>query len=102
MCELYMAYANIDDLISFSEKMFGHIFKTLGKNNKISYQGNELDFSFPWKQIFYVESIKEATGLDVLKENNPETYIKYLVSKKIDLPETTTLPALVDTIFKEL
>jgi lysyl-tRNA synthetase class 2 len=101
MCEFYMAYANIDDLISFSEKMFEYILKAIGKDNKVSYQGNELDFSAPWKQVSYVEAIKEATGLDVLKENNPEVYVNYLMSKKIDLPETKTLPALVDTIFKE-
>jgi len=101
MCEFYMAYANIDDLISFSEKMFEYILKALGKDTKISYQGNEIDFSAPWKQISYVDAIKKATGLDVLKENNPEIYADYLVGKKIDLPEAKTLPALVDTIFKE-
>lgn len=101
MCEFYMAYANIDDLISFSQKMFEHILKALGKDNKISYQGNELDFSSPWKQISFVEAINEATGLDILKEDNPEVYKKYLISKKIDLPEAITLPSLVDMIFKE-
>jgi len=101
MCEFYMAYANIDDLISFSEKMFEYILKALGKSNKISYQGNEIDFSSPWKQISYVDSIKEATGLDVSEENDPQVYENYLTSQKIDLPEARTLPALVDTMFKE-
>jgi len=101
MCEFYMAYANIDDIISFSEKMFAHILKSIGKGTKINYQGTELDFSAPWKQISYVESIKEATGLDVLQESNPEAYVNYLKKENINLPEAATLPALVDTVFKE-
>lgn len=102
MCEFYMAYANIDDLITFSENLFGYIFKAIGRGNKITYQGQELNFEGPWKQISYVEVIEEATGINVVKEKNPEVYQKYLEKNGIPLPDALTLPSLVDTLFKEV
>lgn len=101
MCEFYMAYANIDDLISFTEKMYVAIFSAVGKTSKISYQGIELDFTAPWKQIYYVDEIKKETGIDVVQETNPKVYIDYLKKNNFDIPVTKTIPALVDTLFKE-
>ncbi|MDO8512238.1 MAG: lysine--tRNA ligase [bacterium] len=101
MCEFYMAYANIDDLISLSEKMFSAIFSGVGKGDKITYQGVELDFKAPWKQISYVDTIKKETGIDVLEDVDPQIYINYMNDNNFDLPESKSLPALVDTLFKE-
>jgi len=101
MCEFYLAYANIDDLISLSEKMFSAIFSAIGKGDKIIYQGVELDFTAPWKQISYVDTIKNETGIDVLEDTDPEIYLDYLKKNNLDLPESKTLPSLVDTLFKE-
>ncbi len=102
MCEFYMAYAKIDDLINFSEELFEHIFSAIGKESKITYQGQELNFARPWKQVSFVGIIEEATGINVLEEKDPQIYISFLQDKKIALPEAPTIPALVDTLFKEI
>lgn len=101
MCEFYMAYANIDDLIMLSEKMFSAIFSAIGKSDKIIYQGNELNFSAPWKQVRFIDALREVTGIDVGAEDDLAVYENYFLQNKIDYPEAKNLASYVDILFKE-
>lgn len=100
-CEFYMAYATIDDLITFSEKLFVKIIRDTGKDLIIEYQGQKLNFTPPWPQINYVDAIKEKTGLDVSDKTALDKFAAFLKSKDIDIPEGAGVVTLVDTIFKE-
>lgn len=101
MCEFYMAYANVENAIELSEKMFSAIFSAVGKGDTITYQGVELNFSAPWKQIRFIDAILEATGINVGNENNLAVYENYFSKNKIDYPEAKNIASYVDLLFKE-
>ena len=64
MMELYEAYADYNDMMDITEQIYAAALKALGKGNKITYQGTEIDLSFPWQRLTMLEAIKRYTGVD--------------------------------------
>lgn len=58
MLEFYCAYATYDELMQLTEDMFCFLCSELLGSFKISYQGNEIDFTPPWKRL----TLKEAAA----------------------------------------
>ncbi len=63
MVEWYEAYADYLDEATRTEELIGAVAAAVG------YSG-ELDFSAPWRRVGFVESIREATGIDVLAHHD--------------------------------
>lgn len=64
MMELYEAYADYNDMMDITEEIYAAALKAVGKGNKITYQGTEIDLSFPWQRLTMLEAIKRYTGVD--------------------------------------
>lgn len=64
MMELYEAYADYGDMMDITEEIYAAALKAVGKGNKITYQGTEIDLSFPWQRLTMLEAIKRYTGVD--------------------------------------
>lgn len=64
MMELYEAYADYNDMMDITEQIYAAALKAVGKGNKITYQGTEIDLSFPWQRLTMLEAIKRYTGID--------------------------------------
>lgn len=63
MLEFYQAYATFEDLMNLTEELFLFVLERLGSARKITYQGNEIDFTRPWKRISMRDSIHEVGGV---------------------------------------
>lgn len=102
MCELYMAYATVEDLIPLTEELVTHLLAVTRGGATFSYQGKEISFARPWKQLSFVEAMRSATGIDPSKETDLTVY--EAVFKKHDwaFPEIRTLPALIDELYKQV
>jgi len=57
MLEFYCAYADYHDLINLTEEMIRGLFETVLGTQKVSYQGQEIDFSKPFQRFTLLESI---------------------------------------------
>jgi lysyl-tRNA synthetase class 2 len=63
MVEWYEAYADYLDEATRTEELVGSVAAAVG------YAG-ELDFSAPWRRVGFVESIRDATGVDVMAHHD--------------------------------
>jgi len=64
MLEFYMAYADYELMMNFTERLFGTITRqTLGRLD-FPHRDNKIDMTPPWKRIKFTESIMEKNGLD--------------------------------------
>lgn len=102
MCELYLAYATIEDLLPLTEELFASLLLSASGSLRIRYQGRELNFTPPWKRVSFVPALRDATGLDVMQEDDPGVYVAYLERQGITPPDARTLPALIETLYKEV
>jgi lysyl-tRNA synthetase, class II len=64
MLEFYQAYATYDDLIDLTEDMLSSVCQAVKGTMKISYQGEDVDLSPPWKRLTMEEALIEIGGLD--------------------------------------
>ena len=64
MMELYQSYADYNDMMNLTERIFGAALAAVGKDSKITYQGTEIDLTAPWERLTMVEAVKKYTGLD--------------------------------------
>ncbi|MDO4987986.1 MAG: lysine--tRNA ligase [Synergistes sp.] len=61
--EVYWPYANYVDMMNLTEEIIVACADELG-SRKVDYQGNEIDFSKPFRRATMTELVKEQTGID--------------------------------------
>ncbi|OQR87036.1 lysyl-tRNA synthetase [Achlya hypogyna] len=80
-CEFYQAYADYNDLMDMTEKMFSGMVQEItgGQTITIEKDGEQItiDFSPPYKRISMVAAIEEATGTKI-PINEPEKCVQVL------------------------
>ncbi|MEM9766573.1 MAG: lysine--tRNA ligase [Cyanobacteria bacterium P01_D01_bin.71] len=62
--EVYEAYADYHDFMAMTETLIGQVAESVLGTTKISYQGQEIDLTPPWRCATMHELVKEKTGLD--------------------------------------
>jgi lysyl-tRNA synthetase, class II len=63
LMESYEAYANLEDVEKLVEDLFLTIAETLYGGPKITYQGQEIDFTPPWPRLPMLEGIEKYAGV---------------------------------------
>jgi len=63
--EFYEAYKDYNDFMTMTEDLLSSLVKELHGTYKIIYQGRELDFTPPFKRVYWVEEVKRLSGIDV-------------------------------------
>lgn len=64
MMEFYQSYATYKDLIKFTEQMISEVANKVVGSTKVEYQGQEIDFSPPFKVYKMKDAIVEIGGVD--------------------------------------
>lgn len=70
--EFYCAYMDYLEGIRFTERLIKVVVQETFDTLKFNTKGHSIDLSGEWKQIKYVETIKEMTGIDVLSSTDQE------------------------------
>ncbi len=65
MLEVYQAYADYGDMMELTEGLIKAVAKRIGLGDKVSYQGEELDFGAPFIKMTFLESLKTVGGFDL-------------------------------------
>ena len=64
MIEMYQAYTDFHGMMDLTENIFGYIADTVIGSRKITYQGEEIDLSSPWKRITMIDAVREYVCID--------------------------------------
>jgi len=75
-CEFYAAYCNFDDGMMMVQDLFRTIAKEVYDQTKFIKGEYEFDFSDEWKQLDYVDTVRDMTGVDVLTATEDEMKMK--------------------------
>ena len=65
--ELYQAYTDYKGMMELAEGVIDHCCKAVnGGRTKITYQGNEIDLTAPFKRVTMNDAVREKTGVDFM------------------------------------
>jgi lysyl-tRNA synthetase class 2 len=95
--ELYEAYADYEVMMRRMEDMVECALKACGLDHSIVYQGTEVDLKPPFGRIGYVESLKEASGEDLISW--PAGDLRRLADDVQVAPGTEDRWTLIDKLF---
>jgi lysyl-tRNA synthetase class 2 len=62
--ELYEAYTDYNGMMSLTEEMVSTVAQKVLGTLKISYMGEEIDLTPPWRRLTMVDAVKEFCGVD--------------------------------------
>ncbi|MBD2440058.1 lysine--tRNA ligase [Nostoc sp. FACHB-110] len=62
--ELYQAYADYNDMMALTEGIITTVAQEVLGTLQITYQGETVDLTPPWRRVTMHDVVKEATGLD--------------------------------------
>lgn len=99
--EFYMAYANYQDGMKLTEKMYKEVIKNTFSTLKFDIRGFKVDFSKSWKVIKYVETIKNELNIDVL-EASEKALKEKCVEIDLVVDDKIGRGRLIDTLWKKV
>lgn len=85
MLEFYQAYATFDDLMDLTEEMLSWLTEEVNGSMEVTYQGQVVDLSPPWKRYTLDETLIEVAGIEPDILNNPNAVLQLAKEKGIDL-----------------
>lgn len=62
--EVYQAYADYNDMMTLTENLITTVTQDSLTTLEITYQGETIDFTPPWRRVTMHELVQEVTGLD--------------------------------------
>ncbi|MFA6518933.1 MAG: lysine--tRNA ligase [Candidatus Shapirobacteria bacterium] len=101
--EFYWAYVDYDVLMRFTEELVTNIAKMVKGSLKFSFNGQELDFTPPFKRLTFRDAILEKTGIDIDQIHSEDEFFKALEigNLKLEIADAVGLGALFDALYKE-
>ena len=102
--EFYWAYVDYDALMKLTEELVTHVIQLVKGSLQITFQGQPLDFTPPFKRLTFRDAILEKTGIDIDAIKSEEEFHQIIKSKniKLDLSGVVGIGALFDALYKEL
>jgi len=101
MMELYQAYADYHDMMDLTEDMIAYVAQKVLGTMKVTYQGQEIDLTPPWKRMTMVEAVRKYTGIDFDKINSNEEAKRAAEELGIEVEDEDTKGKILNLIFEE-
>lgn len=102
MLEIYEAYADYHAGMALTEELVAVACEAGNGSPRVTFQGQELDFSRPWRRLPYFEALEDETGLD-LSDLDEGRIRRACAEHRLDVPEgNPSAASMLDTLFSDL
>ncbi len=100
--EVYQAYADYFDMMELTVNIINTAAKDTLGTLKITYQGEEIDLSSPWRRVTMHEIVKEKSGLDFNEFKTFEEAKKAAIKVGIEVPvHCVSIGKLLNEVFEQ-
>ena len=99
MLEVYEAYSDYEGMMTLIEDLVTHSLRATIGATRITYQGEEIDFTPPWRRVKIEEIIEQTVGFAVTGRNAAEIHAD-AATRGIDAP-LLSRGKLIEFLFDE-
>jgi lysyl-tRNA synthetase class 2 len=101
MLEFYQAFADVHDMMDFTERLVSHAVEHARGSLAFDYQGARVDFTPPWPRVSMIQAVGEAAGEDV-GALDARQLARLTGARGIEFRAGLGAGALLDLLFGEL
>ena len=101
MLECYAAYWDYLQMMDFVEAIFSRLCDRILGGNQMTFQGQEIDLSPPWKRSAFFDLLADAAGLDMTKMEESEL-ARVCSDRNLDTEGIAGRGGYLDLLFSEL
>jgi lysyl-tRNA synthetase class 2 len=80
MLEVYQAYGDYEDMMKLTEDLVSALAKEITGSYKVTYQGQEIDFTPPWERRSFARMVKDKFDID--PDDDTATMLKKVKAKR--------------------
>ena len=98
MLEFYCAYADVYDMLEFTELMVKKVFKDISNSTEVGFGEHNISFKNKFEVFDFFESIKTFSKTDVSIMDSKDLY-KFLKDSNINIEKNANYGNLIDKVF---
>ena len=100
--EFYQAYADYHDFMTLTEELIASIAASVLGTMQITYQGQDVDLTPPWRRVSMHDLVKEHTGLDFAQFTTLEAAKEAALAVGVhELSSCDSLGRLLNEVFEQ-
>src|SRR6266850_3764083 len=101
MLEFYRAFADLGDMLAFTESLASRAVERARGAARFEYQGQPLDWTPPWPRLSMIDAVSEKVGEDV-RDLDPARLLRLATARGIATRPGLGAGGLLDELFSEL
>jgi lysyl-tRNA synthetase class 2 len=101
LLELYQAFADYETVMKLTEEVIAAVAQDVLGTTQISYQGQVIDLTPPWRRISMVDAVKQYSGLDFSTIKAVKDARKAADSVEVHYEQSHGVGAILNAIFEE-
>lgn len=96
--EFYMAYADYLQVMEITEQMIAYVAQQVLGTTTITFDGNTIDLTPPWRRLELRQGILETTGIDIDQHPTAESLAEAMRAKGMQPKPGYSRGKLIDTL----
>jgi len=101
LLETYEAYSDYTDVMKMTEEMFSTLSNKVLGDESISWNGETIDFTKPWRRLNLRKEIQDSSGIDIEELSGSAELLQSMKKMGIQVDENSSWGRLVDKLISE-
>lgn len=101
LLELYQAFGDYETVMKLTEEVIAAVAQEVIGSTKITYQGQMIDLTPPWRRITMAEAVKQYAGIDFASIRSLEEARSAADSIGVHYEKSHGIGAILNAIFEE-
>ena len=98
--ELYQAYADYEEMMRLVENLYAELARQVLGQERITFQGDEIDLTPPWRRVTMRDAILGASGVDIEEHRDQDALLAAARAQDVDLPRQPNWGKAVEKLFE--
>ncbi len=100
MMECYQAYADYTTMMTLVEELYAACAQAACGTRQVTYQGNAIDLTPPWRRVTMRDLVLETSGVDIGVYTDLPTLRQRIAALNLEIEPKPTWGKQVDELFK--
>jgi lysyl-tRNA synthetase class 2 len=96
--EFYMAYADYNQVMELTEQMVARVAERVTGGPRVTYQGNQIDLTPPWRRQELRAAILERSGIDFAEHPSADSLRQAMQAKGLTPDGRSTRGKLIESL----